>query len=241
MPNMSILGVEESAYGLFLSNPKFALQPFPHYKLSSNTMGSKKSGKVPGVMSSNKHAKLPEAMSKNKMGKLPDTTSAGAEWLSKLPQRKGPLKTTDDFSVGMVPRRKEIPYYRTFQRVTPFYTTNYSYPPVPAVPSQPVNPVPAYTQPSVAPPSSSSSATEKYHPLDAMSRKYPKPQNEATVEEMLAREPLPWSLNHWRKSTREPRVPPPPSKEEQAKAFKDAKQKLLHAQADLQKRRVKRK
>jgi hypothetical protein len=215
MPNMSILGVEESAYGLFLSNPKFALQPFPHYKLSSNTMGSKKSGKVPGVMSS--------------------------EWLSKLPQRKGPLKTTDDFSVGMVPRRKEIPYYRTFQRVTPFYTTNYSYPPVPAVPSQPVNPVPAYTQPSVAPPSSSSSATEKYHPLDAMSRKYPKPQNEATVEEMLAREPLPWSLNHWRKSTREPRVPPPPSKEEQAKAFKDAKQKLLHAQADLQKRRVKRK
>lgn len=78
-----------------------------------------------------------------------------------------------------------------------------------------------------------SSATNRVVVLDAMSRDFPKPDHEPTLEEMLARPPQKWSVGHYVKNAREAKLPVR-DKEEQARAFADAKRELLAAKAELE-------
>ncbi|KAK0621249.1 hypothetical protein B0T17DRAFT_508620 [Bombardia bombarda] len=68
--------------------------------------------------------------------------------------------------------------------------------------------------------------------VDAMSCKFPKPTQEATLEEMLARPPQKWSVGHYVKHARDYQAPAV-DKEKQAKAFADTKRELLKAKEDL--------
>jgi hypothetical protein len=68
--------------------------------------------------------------------------------------------------------------------------------------------------------------------VDPLSRDFPKPAREPTLEEMLARPPQKWSLGHYVKHAREARVPVP-DKEAQARAFAETKQQLLKAREEL--------
>lgn len=93
---------------------------------------------------------------------------------------------------------------------------------------RPAQPTRAYTTAA-----SVSSATPKAVALDALSRHFPKPAQESSVEEMLARPPQKWSLGAYVKSAREARAPVQ-DKEQQARAFADTKKELLAAKEALQ-------
>jgi hypothetical protein len=62
-------------------------------------------------------------------------------------------------------------------------------------------------------------------PLDPLSRSYPKPAHEPSLDELLARAPLKWSLGHYVKNARERKVVEDP--EERARRFEEAKMRLL--------------
>ncbi|KAK4217969.1 hypothetical protein QBC37DRAFT_396247 [Rhypophila decipiens] len=70
------------------------------------------------------------------------------------------------------------------------------------------------------------------HKHDPLSRAFPKPTTTATVEEMLARNPGKWSLNHWIKHGAEPRARAV-KKEAEARRFVEAKAALLKSHQDL--------
>jgi len=91
---------------------------------------------------------------------------------------------------------------------------------------------PARAQTTAAPTSSSAQA----HKVDALSRNFPKPDHEPTLEEMLARPPQKWSVGHYVKNAREARTPVQ-DKEQQARAFADAKRELLAAKEALERGR----
>ena len=59
------------------------------------------------------------------------------------------------------------------------------------------------------------------------------PQAEATIEEMLARPALKWSVGHWAKNARDVRPPPVADKEKQARGLEKAKMDLLKANEEL--------
>ena len=73
------------------------------------------------------------------------------------------------------------------------------------------------------------STMQKAVAVDALSRNFPKPTQEHSVEEMLARPPQKWSLGAYVKSARDARAPVADNKEQQARAFTDAKKELLAA------------
>ena len=66
--------------------------------------------------------------------------------------------------------------------------------------------------------------------LDTLQRHFPKPQEEATVEELLARPPLKGSLAHYVKNARDRRVPVA-DPEQEKKRFQQAKAELLAMKA----------
>ncbi|KAK0711094.1 hypothetical protein B0H67DRAFT_646501 [Lasiosphaeris hirsuta] len=68
--------------------------------------------------------------------------------------------------------------------------------------------------------------------LDAMSREFPKPTHEPSLEEMLARPAQKWSLSHYVKNARD-RKPPVVDKEKQAQDFEKTKNSLRQAREDL--------
>ncbi|KAK1765689.1 hypothetical protein QBC33DRAFT_560609 [Phialemonium atrogriseum] len=90
-------------------------------------------------------------------------------------------------------------------------------------------------QPSRATTTSSTTSTSsqsRITPIDALSRQYPAPIREVSVEEMLARPPQKWSLGHYVKNAREARTPVL-DKEQQGKDFAEAKRELLAAKEQL--------
>ncbi|OIW33256.1 hypothetical protein CONLIGDRAFT_165860 [Coniochaeta ligniaria NRRL 30616] len=78
-----------------------------------------------------------------------------------------------------------------------------------------------------------SAQQQKVVALDALSRNFPKPTHEPTLEEMLARPPQKWSVGHYVKNAREAKAPVH-DKEQQAKAFAEAKRELLAAKEALE-------
>lgn len=70
--------------------------------------------------------------------------------------------------------------------------------------------------------------------LDTMSRSFPKPAGELSVEELLARKPHKWALGHWVENAR-PLKAPVVDKEKLAKEFEKEKMELLRAKEELQK------
>lgn len=66
-----------------------------------------------------------------------------------------------------------------------------------------------------------------------MSRVYAKPEAEINVDEALNREPLPWSLGHWRKHARDVREVNLPRDVAQQR-FQDTKADLLRSFAAMQ-------
>jgi hypothetical protein len=80
---------------------------------------------------------------------------------------------------------------------------------------------------------SSSSSSSHAHKVDALSRHFPKPEQEPTLEELLARPPQKWSVGHYVKNAREARTPVH-DKEQQARAFAEAKRELLAAKQTLE-------
>jgi hypothetical protein len=83
----------------------------------------------------------------------------------------------------------------------------------------------------------SPSLQPKATPVDALSRQVPKPTHDATLDEMLARPPQRWSLGHYVKNARETRIATL-DKEQQAKAFQDAKKELLKAKEEMERLRT---
>ncbi|GAB1320613.1 hypothetical protein MFIFM68171_10823 [Madurella fahalii] len=71
--------------------------------------------------------------------------------------------------------------------------------------------------------------------LDAMSRDFPKPAHEPSLEELLARPPGKRSLGHYVKNAREV-APPPVDPEQRARKFEDAKRELLRAKEEMERR-----
>ncbi|EPE10282.1 hypothetical protein F503_05377 [Ophiostoma piceae UAMH 11346] len=78
--------------------------------------------------------------------------------------------------------------------------------------------------------------TRLVHTGDPLSRTYPKPEGDLDLAEALAREPLRWSLGHWRKNAHNARFPESAtlSSEASKKRFQDAKNDLLRSHASLQ-------
>ncbi|KAK3333435.1 hypothetical protein B0T19DRAFT_440196 [Cercophora scortea] len=95
--------------------------------------------------------------------------------------------------------------------------------------------VPATTSSSTvpAPPSPSVPVTSRHVRQDAMTKSFPKPTRELSVEEMLARPAQKHSLSHYLKNARDCRVPVV-DKAKSAKDFADAKRDLLRAKEELQ-------
>lgn len=85
---------------------------------------------------------------------------------------------------------------------------------------------------SVTTAASTSTAQQKVVAVDALSRHFPKPTEEPTLEEMLARPPQKWSVGHYVKNAREAKTPVH-DKEQQAKAFAEAKRELLASKEAL--------
>lgn len=77
------------------------------------------------------------------------------------------------------------------------------------------------------------SAANKVVVLDALSRDFPKPDHEHTLEEMLARPPQKWSVGHYVKNAREAKTPVH-DKEQKARAFAEAKRELLAAKEAME-------
>lgn len=69
--------------------------------------------------------------------------------------------------------------------------------------------------------------------LDAMSRSFPKPAHEPSLDELLARPPAKWSLGHYVKNAREV-APLPADPAQRARQFEDAKRELLRAKAEME-------
>ncbi|KAL1843421.1 hypothetical protein VTJ49DRAFT_1771 [Mycothermus thermophilus] len=71
--------------------------------------------------------------------------------------------------------------------------------------------------------------------LDPLSRDFPKPANEPSLEELLARKPLRHSLQHVLRNPREPAVQRKEEEEaaERQRKFEEAKKKLLEAKEEL--------
>lgn len=80
--------------------------------------------------------------------------------------------------------------------------------------------------------SASGSSMPKVVAVDALSRNFPAPKEDASLDEMLARPPQKWSVGHYVKNAREARAPVE-DKDERAKAFEKAKKELLAAKASL--------
>jgi hypothetical protein len=76
-------------------------------------------------------------------------------------------------------------------------------------------------------------SSQKVVAVDALSRQFPKPTHEPSLEEMLARPPQKWSVGHYVKNAREAKTPVQ-DKEQQAKAFAEAKRELLAAKAAME-------
>ncbi|KXX73980.1 hypothetical protein MMYC01_202271 [Madurella mycetomatis] len=74
--------------------------------------------------------------------------------------------------------------------------------------------------------------------LDAMSRNFPKPAHEPSLEELLARPPGKRSLGHYVKNAREV-APPPVDPAQRARKFEDAKRELLRAKEEIERRALK--
>lgn len=72
-----------------------------------------------------------------------------------------------------------------------------------------------------------------------MRREYPKPEGEIDVKEALAREPLRWTLGHWRKNSKEI-VPRVETEEIKRQKLEDAKAELLRGHAELNQGRARR-
>ncbi|KAK4123712.1 hypothetical protein N657DRAFT_421792 [Parathielavia appendiculata] len=70
-------------------------------------------------------------------------------------------------------------------------------------------------------------------PLDPLSREYPKPTHEPSLDELLSRPPLKWSLGHYVKSARERKTVDNDGQEEEEeerrRRFEEAKRNLLRA------------
>jgi hypothetical protein len=67
-----------------------------------------------------------------------------------------------------------------------------------------------------------------------MTRHFPKPAEELSVEEMLSRPPQKHSLGHYVKNARDVKAPVV-DKAKQAREFEEAKKELLRAKDELQK------
>ncbi|KAK4237397.1 hypothetical protein C8A03DRAFT_16047 [Achaetomium macrosporum] len=74
--------------------------------------------------------------------------------------------------------------------------------------------------------------------LDPMSRSYPKPADEPSLEELLARQPLKYSLGHYVKHAKavDPSAVEARLKEEVLKAREETKRELLKAKEELESR-----
>ncbi|KAB5570222.1 hypothetical protein GE09DRAFT_699960 [Coniochaeta sp. 2T2.1] len=71
--------------------------------------------------------------------------------------------------------------------------------------------------------------------VDALSRTFPKPTEEPTLEQMLARPPQKWSVGHYVKNARDAKAAVR-DKDAQAKAFAEAKRELLAAKEAMERR-----
>ncbi len=69
--------------------------------------------------------------------------------------------------------------------------------------------------------------------VDALSRHFPKPAEDISVEEMLERPAQKHSLGHWFKNARDLK-PLPVDKAKQAKEFEETKKELLRAKEEMQ-------
>ncbi|CAK7218658.1 hypothetical protein SBRCBS47491_003581 [Sporothrix bragantina] len=67
---------------------------------------------------------------------------------------------------------------------------------------------------------------------DPLERAYPKPENDIDVGAALAREPLKWSLGHWKKNARDV-ARPVPTPDASKQRFEDMKNELRRAQQDM--------
>ncbi len=77
-----------------------------------------------------------------------------------------------------------------------------------------------------------------HHTADPLGRKYPKPADELDIHKALAREPLKWTLGHWKKNGQDVTQPAWMSLSSPAakQRFEDAKEELRRAQRDMAKR-----
>ncbi|CAK7230233.1 hypothetical protein SCUCBS95973_007504 [Sporothrix curviconia] len=67
---------------------------------------------------------------------------------------------------------------------------------------------------------------------DPLERSYPKPEKDIDVGAALAREPLKWSLGHWKKNARDVDWPAP-TPDASKQRFEDMKNELRRAQLDM--------
>jgi hypothetical protein len=76
---------------------------------------------------------------------------------------------------------------------------------------------------------------------EPMSRSFPKPEHEPSLDEMLARTPGKWSLGHYVKNARERREKPMGETEaqERARKFEETKQALRRAKEEIESRAAK--
>lgn len=82
------------------------------------------------------------------------------------------------------------------------------------------------------------SATEIVAP-EPMSRAFPKPEHEPTLDELLARKPGKWSLGHYVKNARERRQKPAVGEteaQERARKFEETKRALRRAKEEIESR-----
>ncbi|CAK7239262.1 MAG: hypothetical protein STHCBS139747_000691 [Sporothrix thermara] len=68
---------------------------------------------------------------------------------------------------------------------------------------------------------------------DPLERSYPKPESDIDVDAALAREPLKWSLGHWKKNARDVTRPAPITPDASKQRFEDMKNELRRAQQDM--------
>ncbi|KAL2128045.1 hypothetical protein VTI74DRAFT_9792 [Chaetomium olivicolor] len=73
--------------------------------------------------------------------------------------------------------------------------------------------------------------------LDTMSRSFPKPAHEPSLDELLARKPPKWSLGHYVKNARvraDVAAEQQQQEEERARKFEEAKRELLRAKEEIE-------
>ncbi|KAK3900446.1 hypothetical protein C8A05DRAFT_35910 [Staphylotrichum tortipilum] len=99
---------------------------------------------------------------------------------------------------------------------------------------QRTNTTPATTAPAPAPPRRSATNVVA---LDTMSRDFPKPAHEPSLDELLARPPGKWSLGHYVKNARPRRdaaAATAARAEEEARRFEEAKRELRRAKEEIE-------